>query len=487
MTEQVNYNVAKLFDAKKMQSFDIAKEELVEKIAKHQLRDPVMGFRELVANGLDAESKHFVLRITPTMIRGEDFGHGIKNIDEFVKLALSSKANPDKSIGYFGWGRLSFFELADKILFETNNGEIGMQIPMFKTEISGRERIGLTRPEKGNGLAEPNAFLQHRGTAVTMFSLTQNWLERIDEIRSKLQKIFGLRILQGAEIVINGQVLQPGKFTYPTDEKILFQITNGIVTGNIEPDPEADGKIDIYHKKVFIESLLIDPTRGFKGWVNCDALMLTSQKDGIQLKGQAREEMLSRLRSYVEQFPVKEVDLSNAEKAMLKRLNDATSSIMRELNILPMTTIRIRSRRGKKVKDIRIPAEAGTLTVGKGSRAGGEDHDPGSSQPADKVKTKARDVTKPLVSFMMDPKGSAAPAVRLEGSPRVIVMNVTHPQYKHFLKAGGGNNLGRYLAPFIARIIVKLLPDYEIMKEEERDLKANEFELQLVERGGLLR
>jgi hypothetical protein len=129
---------------------------------------------------------------------------------------------------------------------------------------------GFSRPICNKATA---VFVSHRGTRITITKLVNRI--QIEELSVYLKRSFGLRLAQGAKIIINKQSIKPPSSLDPKEE-FLFNLTkikdahNAEVTGNLRATEEGRGIVDLYIDHVFVTRLEVDTRRKFNGWVNCN-------------------------------------------------------------------------------------------------------------------------------------------------------------------------------------------------------------------------
>jgi hypothetical protein len=242
----------------------------------------------------------------------EDWGNGIRDYDEFRKFGQASKKSRkggEEVIGEKGLGKLSLLNLGNCVCFETNNGTAGMKFYMTLD--------GFSSP-----IYKTTAFVFHVGTRITITNLT-NTLQ-IDELTVYLKKAFGLRLAQGATIIINNQSIEPRPNLEPK-EKFLFKLTkvkdaDANVTGNLKATDDGKGIVDLYVDHIFVTSLEVDTRRKFDGWVNYNALTPETSRNNIVQNGIYRE-FIFLLRRYTSRFPLREISLDEHKLTLSKELN----------------------------------------------------------------------------------------------------------------------------------------------------------------------
>src|ERR687885_496638 len=167
--------------------------DLIPELAMRVYSSQLDSFREAISNAFDENSTKVSLSLQTDKIVIEDWGNGIKDYNEFRKFGQASKkARKGEVIGEKGLGKLSLLNLGSIVCFETNNGNKGMKFYMTLS--------GFSSPIYN----KTTAFVSHVGTRITITKLVN--APRIEEVTAYLKKAFGLRLAQGATIIINGQV-----------------------------------------------------------------------------------------------------------------------------------------------------------------------------------------------------------------------------------------------------------------------------------------
>ncbi len=260
--------------------------DLIPELATRVYSSQLDSFREAVSNAFDEGSKQVVLSITKDRIVIEDWGSGIKDYDDFRKFEQASKkSRKGEIIGEKGLGKLSLLNLGSTVLFETNNGASGMRFYMTLA--------GFGKAEYKN---DAISFVTHRGTRITISTLS-NDVDK-SEVASYLRKIFGLRLVHGAHIAINGEPIR-SRFAFEPQEDILFTLPkhNIRVTGNIRFSEQGRGAVDVYIDHVFVASLEVDTRRKFEGWLNCNGLTPETSRNNI-VQNSIFKEFATQLRQY---------------------------------------------------------------------------------------------------------------------------------------------------------------------------------------------
>jgi len=157
--------------------------------------------------------------------------------------------------------------------------------------------------------------------------------DKYDELARYLDRVFGLRIAMGQELILNGVSLSS---KIDATEHFLFRLKGGVdVTGNLKQSKTGRGSVDVYTKHVFVRSLLIDPSRLFSGWVNCNEIVPTTSRNEI-VEDNVYKDFIDHLREYVaKKFPKKEENLSKEELLAAKELDGMLKNYLKDMKILP--------------------------------------------------------------------------------------------------------------------------------------------------------
>jgi Histidine kinase-, DNA gyrase B-, and HSP90-like ATPase len=299
--------------------------DLIPELAMRVYSSPLDSFREAISNAFDENSVKVVLLLLKDKIVIEDWGNGIRDYDEFRKFGDASKKSrkgEEEVIGEKGLGKLSLLNLGNCVCFETNNGTAGMKFHMTLDGFSSPIYKKIT------------AFVSHIGTRITITKLTNT--SQIDELTAYLKRAFGLRLAQGATIIINNQSIEPRPNLEPT-EKFLFKLTrvkdaDANVTGNLKATDDGKGIVDLYVDHVFVTSLEVDTRRKFDSWVNCNALTPETSRNNIVQNGIYRE-FICLLRRYTSRFPLREISLDEHKLTLSKELNALLKRYLKDMRI----------------------------------------------------------------------------------------------------------------------------------------------------------
>jgi Histidine kinase-, DNA gyrase B-, and HSP90-like ATPase len=298
--------------------------DLIPELAMRVYSSQLDSFREAISNAFDENSKKIVISISENKIAIEDWGNGIRDYNEFRKFGQASKKSrkDEEVIGEKGLGKLSLLNLGNCVCFETNNGNVGMKFYMTLE--------GFSSPI----YKKPTAFVSHVGTRITITNLI-NTLQ-IEELIKYLKKAFGLRLAQGATIIIDGQSIKPRPNLEPA-EKLLFRLSkvrsaDANVTGNLKATEDGRGIVDFYIDHVFVTTLEVDTRRKFEGWVNCNALTPETSRNNI-VQNEIYREFIGLLRQYTSRFPLRDISVDEHKLTLSRELNALLKSYLKDMMI----------------------------------------------------------------------------------------------------------------------------------------------------------
>ena len=297
--------------------------DLIPELAMRVYSSQLDSFREAISNAFDENSTKVSLSLQTDKIVIEDWGNGIKDYNEFRKFGQASKkARKGEVIGEKGLGKLSLLNLGSIICFETNNGNKGMKFYMTLS--------GFSSPIYN----KTTAFVSHVGTRITITKLVN--VPQTEEVTAYLKKAFGLRLAQGATIIINGQVINPRPNLEPT-EGFLFNLTkakgaSAKVTGNLKAAEDGKGMVDLYIDHVFVTNLEVDTRRKFDGWVNCNALTPETSRNNI-VQNAIYREFIFLLRQYTSRFPLRENSVDQHKLMLSRELNALLKNYLKDMRI----------------------------------------------------------------------------------------------------------------------------------------------------------
>jgi hypothetical protein len=292
---------------------------LIRELALRLYPSAFESFREAISNAFDEGSKKVAVACSKTQIVFEDWGRGIADIETFFMAGQDSKvALGGETIGQKGLGKLALLRLKDEVDFRTNNGEVGIQTTM--------KIAGFTLPDYKSA----NRFVPHQGTLIIIKD--PDLAPSESELAEYLKRIFGLRIANGYEITLNGAKLDS---KLDPKEDFLFRLKGGVdVTGNLKQEKSGKGSADLYVRHVFIKSLMVDPERTFKGWVNCNALIPSTNRNDVMVDEPIYLDFIDHLRQYVaRKFPRRDEDLGKAEVTVANELSRMLQRYLNHMNV----------------------------------------------------------------------------------------------------------------------------------------------------------
>lgn len=413
----------------KLQYEHIAGSGLISELSKRVYHSPMEAFREVISNSIDEGSRKIHVRLSAEQIIFTDYGSGIKDIKKFVIYGESVKianGKKDEIIGEKGLGKLSLLMLnEDRVVFVTNNGELGMHIVMDEKQFNVH-------------ISDADRYLKHRGTRITvdkpLFVPTQL------ELVKYLSKIFGLWIKKGIEIYVNDEKVEPFKHI-DVEERKLFRN----VTGNIKEDLKGNGLIDLYIKHVYVTTIMVDPNYLYSGWINSTKLTPTTSRDDV-VKDEEYRKVMGNLKDFVKRFSEKQPkDFTNEEKMLAMQISKMAELFMEENKLKAAGSSG--GRKSKKAEMIEVSVGEDKILVKKQDED--EEQNESEEKPdkerndeeAEEEPQKLRD--KPIqhlsknkygVITIIQEYGDEKPPIFFY-HPNVIVINKTNRLYKFMTKA----------------------------------------------------
>ncbi len=387
----------------------------------------------------------------------EDFGDGIKDLEKFREFGQYSKADlGGEIIGMKGLGKLSLLRLGQNVNFRTNNGEYGIDIVMtpkdFDATMGGKEK-----------------YLSHQGTQI-IIPIPKD-PPRIEELAKYLEKVFGLRIARGIEIILNGNPLQS---KLDKMEKFLCRLKGEVdVTGNLKQDKKGRGLVDLYVKHVYVSSLLVDPERNFTGWVNCNNLIPTTNRNEVVID-ETYNDFLLHLRQYVAgHFPKREEEVSKDEILIGNELSKLLKNYLKDMKLAPQGSLLL-GKGSQEAENANPPKERRKEKI---------DHEPKEEDYPEYVKQHTQAKTnKPIKRTQKTDYGvlwldqdygnEKEPLFFLE--PNMVVKNRTNDLYKFALK--NKTSLGPKwlrLLPYLSRVAVSIDKKCKDMPREQFNLEVD--------------
>lgn len=449
------------------------------KLAVSMFSDVKLAIREAITNGLDAETEvRAVERIEVTIdkehgiITFEDWGAGLtqENLSRFLEQGVDS--HDENKIGFFGVGKLSLTALGKRVRYYSNNGKFGVTLLLM------RER-GISDPPVYGAVDE---YLKHRGTKIVIEEISDDITEQ--DIVTKIKERFSLRIIKkNAKIIVNGKVITPQFKFNPADERHIQTMTGGSrITGQLIGSDEADGGIDVFVKGILVTHLIIDPTRAFFGWVNCDTLPIDITRNGFRINEKQYKEFMSRMQEEAKRFKKKDIEVSVSTSQILHNLLDMLSSYLKENNYLPIAPKLIPNVKGDEQTPFMQPNDEGLQNVGTGKGEGGDKA--GESQPANETEQKQNAIERKHkgLRFVPTKDGMDKPAIYwLSSWPVDIYINQTHPlTVAFFSERKRGKNL--FAMRYFARIAVQINPQMAQLNEQDRFIEEDKIYFEFLKR-----
>lgn len=421
--------------------------DLIPELATRVYSSQLDSFREAISNAFDECSKQVALAITKDRIVIEDWGGGIKDYDEFRKFGQASKkSRKGEIIGEKGLGKLSLLNLGRTVRFETNNSSIGMRFYMTLA--------GFTKPEYGKA----GSFLSHRRTKITVTKLA-NTVDT-SEVASYLRKAFGLRLVRGADITINGEPVKP-RFAFDPKETLLFRLKHNIdVTGNVRFSEGGKGAVDVYIDHVFVTSLEVDMRRKFEGWVNCNDLTPETSRNNI-IQNKVYKEFIIQLRQYALRFPLRDIIIDEQKLMLSRELNTMLRSYLKDMKVNIRSGFNIKSSSGGR-----------SVAELKKSKAVKETLEQTRQQPLEKTSSKKIDGTINVRWEYADLGNEKEPIYFVP--PNTIYCNTSSDLYRFAVAKNRyyGPTWIRVL-PYLSRIAV-IMSNGSSLRPEEFNLKVDQ-------------
>lgn len=420
--------------------------DLIPELATRVYSSQLDSFREAISNAFDECSKQVALAITKDRIVIEDWGGGIKDYDEFRKFGQASKkSRKGEIIGEKGLGKLSLLNLGRTVRFETNNSSIGMRFYMTLA--------GFSKPEYGKA----GSFLSHRGTKITVTKLA-NTVDT-SEVASYLRKAFGLRLVRGADITINGEPVKP-RFAFDPKETLLFRLKHNIdVTGNVRFSEGGKGAVDVYIDHVFVTSLEVDMRRKFEGWVNCNDLTPETSRNNI-IQNKVYKEFIIQLRQYALRFPLRDIIIDEQKLMLSRELNTMLRSYLKDMKVNIRSGFNIKSSSGGR-----------SVAELKKSKAVKETLEQTRQQPLEKTSSKKIDGTINVRWEYADLGNEKEPIYFVP--PNTIYCNTSSDLYRFAVAKN------RYYGPTWIRVLPYLSRIAVIMSNGSSKLRPEEFNLKV--------
>lgn len=430
--------------------------DIVYELAVNLYPSSVDSFREAVSNALDEGSKKVSIQTSPKQVVVEDWGEGIRDIDKFVEFGQYAKAKlGGEIIGMKGLGKLSLLRLGDAVNFRTNNGEFTINLMMTPQE-NEYEIGGVTK------------YLDHQGTKIIIDNPRE--VPPTDELATYLRRAFGLRIAKGTEVYLNGVKLES---RIDPDEHLLCRLNGAIdITGNLKADKKLRGSVDAYIKHVYVTSVLLDPERNFGGWVNCNSLIPTTDRNDIK-RDTTYSQFVEHLKEYVAgKFPRREEDISKEEVLLGNEIANLLRRYLSHEDLIPKGLLPV--GKGKEVvKDANPSHERKAKTEKEEKEEGETEYEKQhTSRKTDKPIRRVVKSTYGIRYVDQDAGNDREPLFYVE--PNLVIKNRTNDLYKFALKskASLGPKWLRML-PYLSRVAVSINPQSKKWTREQFNLEAD--------------
>ncbi len=446
--------------------------DVIHELALNLYPSSLESFREMISNAADEGSKRCDISVSLNQIIIEDWGQGIDDLDSFRKYGIATKANlGGEIIGSKGLGKLSILRLGTTVDFRTNNGRYGMSILMtsegFKIDTGAATE-----------------FLQHKGTRIVIPNPVD--VPPIEEMTDYLRKTFGLRIANGLELTVNDITLTS---KVEKGETFLFRLHGGLdVTGNLKQDKRAHGQVDAYVKHVFVASVIVDPERSFAGWVNCNNLTPTTNRNDI-VKDKIYKDFIEHLKQFVSKFPKREEDIGRSEITLGQEISKLLKSYLKSLKLYPEGEIPVSAKKVlDEAKNILSTStdKSEILASEKAEKNVAEYSKLRTSIQSDKPVKRRLDTRYGFQVIYQDFGNEKEPIFLIP--PNIIVMNRTNDLYKFTTRKN--KNLGPAwlrILPYLARAAISVHPDSRNWSVAETNLQADRATMFFLQQKELLR
>lgn len=313
-------------------------------VAKALFKDKKAIMRELLSNASDAITRRLEnepdalkkIEITYTLTNTicEDWGTGIMDLGQFVRISVPSYAHVKRGkseIGYFGVGKTSFVmqSQTEHVIFESANGSVGQIVDLAPDE---EDRLSY--------LAQPidqNKVLNHRGLRATILDVkqrlsAQNLADYIGEQfapKIMLEK-FDISVIDvdGTRYISNA----PTGFK-PHGKDPLFVLSDGTpIFGVLTKGKTAQGNFQIFRRGVKITDPLAAVYRvDSESYLLIDSQLppletMTAGRDSLQ--EEYAEELINLTNNYCEEH-----DFENLRRdtEITKQGNNSMAKTMYEL------------------------------------------------------------------------------------------------------------------------------------------------------------
>jgi hypothetical protein len=237
------------------------------------------------------------------------------------------------------------------------------------------------------------------------------------------------------------------------------------------------GNIDIYVKHVFVTTIMVDPNRRVKGWVNCNDLDLTTARTDI-VRDDTFDDFFDHLKKYLTRFPSEERKSKRERVQLMNQINKILKDYIKDYNI-PLTGL-VPQGRGKRQGDVdELKEMIGTSEAGhkkkESEREGKGDHHTIHKHPKQGFKNEIKtDFGLIWMDVEHDDPKEFRPIYFVK--PNIMIQNVNHPLYKFGItnKFQWGYRWFRLLW-LVSYAMVMMLPEYETMLPDQMYEKVCEI------------
>ena len=428
-------------------------------------------FREAIANGFDEDSPRVDITICSDVIKIEDWGGGIVDMDTFIFIGHDTKKLRGKTyvIGEKGLGKLSLFNIGNEVVYYSNNGKFGIRDSI--TKLGGHDFIRSQRPDE---------FLDHRGVLIRIENPRGQY--NIEDLTKYLQEVFMLKLVEGKKIRLNGIEILPNAEIDPKREPITRVLDEFLVEGNLKPADKNYGKVKIFIKGVYNSTMVIDMDRKFTGWVECNVLPPTTDRSNIvdDMDTGIKDNFKKQMRAYVQAHFAKAGNESNArfDKDQEKFLNDFIRNM--KLNLVG------ESFGGKGNNFTKVGPDIPEIIVtGEGSNRLEEVRQKIQKELQKPAHRKHR--LGPGLKWTRAKLGAEEPPYIAE-KPNVCIKNLTSPLFEYTAKKTHGSNGStqvRYI-PYMARVIVDLFNETKFLTNEKYLQKVDGMTIDMLKQARLI-
>lgn len=440
--------------------------EAIRELALRTYPTVYESFREAISNAYDEGSSKVSVEVLLKTISVEDWGGGIPDLDKFSEYGHKQKLERPipggrQPVGRKGMGKLSLLRISPVVLFKTCTGKFGIDIKM--------DMEGIHADYGG-----VNEFIDHIGTKIIIENPEET--PPVAELHNYIKKSFGLLIAKGFTIFLNGQQLEPDT-SLSTEEKLLFRLSGAVdVVGNIVADTKGKGYLDFYVNHVFVSREMVDPTREFSGWLNCDVLEPGTSRNQM-VQDAKYDDVMRHLKQYVGRFPIHDTEeIDRAEIRVGNEIAKLLKSYMKDMKILHKSLVGVAMEEGgsgtqlvqrNNLQDTHAdPHTNGTNPSPENPDAYKNKLHTSVLDPTKEVKRRLR--TDFNVTIVYQEYGSEREPI-FYAPPTTFVINTTNDLYTDYImrdKMSLGARWVRML-PWLARCAIRAHPKYDKWSQDE--------------------